>query len=160
MKKKLTPVEMTALAGYMILNDVDAAYRCVNDSESDGEIFHRMALRWVRRDLSVQFMKEQQTLMESKARKDLEDNIARQKDGSTSDDNDLTDKANVIRELQVLYKAEQNPKQKSEILMKIADLERMKNESTKEQEKLVHFYIPLRECKHCPHYSELTSQIE
>lgn len=42
-----------------------------------------------------------------------------------------------------------DPKQKADILMKIADLQRMKQDENTEKEKLVHYYLPLR-CEVCP----------
>lgn len=43
----------------------------------------------------------------------------------------------------------QDPKQRADIILKIADLQKMKNEDDKEQKKLVHYYLPLR-CERCP----------
>ena len=42
-----------------------------------------------------------------------------------------------------------DPKQKADILMKIADLQRMKQDENTEKEKLTHYYLPLR-CEVCP----------
>jgi hypothetical protein len=147
MKKELSQIEKTALAGYMIVGDEDAAYQCVNpDSKSDKIIFHRMSLRWLRDKRCVSFMNDQRTLMQARARKELEKQIKSNPSGK-----DLTNKGNVIEELQVLYNAETNAKAKSDILMKIADLERMKQETPKEEEERVHYYLPRKECENCPY---------
>ena len=42
-----------------------------------------------------------------------------------------------------------NGKEKAEILNKIADLQQMKKEETKNEEERVHYYLPLPICKDC-----------
>lgn len=42
-----------------------------------------------------------------------------------------------------------DPKQRADIILKIADLQKMKNEDDKEQKKLVYYYLPLH-CNICP----------
>ena len=46
-------------------------------------------------------------------------------------------------------------KERADILMKIADLQRMKQEETKEAEERVHFYLPLPICKNCDYKNNL-----
>jgi hypothetical protein len=160
MKTELSQIEKTALAGYMVIGDIDAAYSCINkNSKANGEMFHKMALKWSRNELCKKFMDNQRVLNEKKARDEYEDKIKKQKGDPKTIGKDLTDKQNVITELQILYNAEGNSKTKSDILMKIADLERMKNESPKEEENRVHYYIPLKQCEHCPHRSEVENSI-
>lgn len=48
-----------------------------------------------------------------------------------------------------------NGKERADILMKIADLQRMKQEETKEAEERVHFYLPLPICKNCEYKNNL-----
>jgi hypothetical protein len=148
MKTELSRVEMNALAGYTILNDVDAAYMCVNnDSKADEKTFHKMALRWLRDERCKAFIESQRVLLQDKARKELADKAKKNMDSK----DDLTDKSNVIKELQILYRSEHNAKAKSDILMKIADLERMKQEKPVQEEDRVHYYMPHSECEKCPH---------
>lgn len=45
-------------------------------------------------------------------------------------------------------------KDRADVLMKIADLQRMKNEEVKEQEKLVHFFLPIACPKTCPLFTQ------
>ena len=150
MKKELSPIEKVALCGYLLTNDIDSSYKCIHkDSKASIEIQHRMALRWLRDPKCTAFLSQQRTLLEKKAREELERAIKENPHGK-----DLTDKGNVIQELQILYSAETNAKVKADILMKIADLERMKQETPKEQEELVHFYLPRPECEGCPFSKE------
>lgn len=145
--KELSMSERTALAGYLLVGDVDAAYRCTNQSsKANKAMFHKQALRWLRDERCVKFLNEQKLLLSEQAKKEYHER-------KESDPNykDLTDKSNVIQELQVLYQTEQNPKIKSDILMKVADLQRMRNETPKDEEERVLFYLPLKECEGCPY---------
>lgn len=46
-------------------------------------------------------------------------------------------------------------KDRADILMKIADLQRMKNEETKQEEEKVHYYLPLPVCQNCQYKNNL-----
>lgn len=46
-------------------------------------------------------------------------------------------------------------KERADVLMKIADLQRMKNEEIKEEEKVTHFYLPIA----CPKTCKLFSNV-
>ena len=62
--KELNQSEKTVLAGYLLIGDIDAAYRLLNpDSKSDDAIFHRMALRWVRQPNCKKFLDAQRLLL-------------------------------------------------------------------------------------------------
>ena len=55
----------------------------------------------------------------------------------------------IVSELNILADATKDPKQKTEILMKLADLQQMKKDATKEEEdNTVHYYLPLN-CRNC-----------
>lgn len=62
---------------------------------------------------------------------------------------DLKSKDGMIDALAEQAREASDPKQKADILMKIADLQRMKQDENTEKEKLVHYYLPLR-CEVCP----------
>lgn len=62
---------------------------------------------------------------------------------------DLKSKEGMIDALSEQVKNADDPKQRADILMKIADLQRMKQDENTEKEKLVHYYLPLR-CEECP----------
>lgn len=68
---------------------------------------------------------------------------------SASITHDLKSKEGMIDALAEQAGEAADPKQKADILMKIADLQRMKQDENTEKEKLVHYYLPLR-CEVCP----------
>lgn len=70
-------------------------------------------------------------------------------DSSDSFAYDLKSKDGMIEALSRQVRDTDDPKQKADILMKIADLQRMKQDENTEKEKLVHYYLPLR-CEVCP----------
>lgn len=61
----------------------------------------------------------------------------------------LREKDGVINALTVEANNARDPKQRAEIITKIADIQRMKQQEDAEREKLVHYYLPLR-CEVCP----------
>lgn len=145
MKKDiLSPIEKVALSGYLLTNDIDSSYECVNhDSNAMPDIRHRMALRWLRSEKCKNYLDDQRAILQNKAI------------STVTDDNDLTDRSNLLRELQVQYRAASTPKEKSDILSRIADIQQMKKlQDAKEQEQLVHFYLPRPECEGCPFSSK------
>jgi hypothetical protein len=146
--KELTMGEKTILAGFMIVGDADAAYKLLNpDSKSDSGIFHKMALRWVRQPNCKKFLDAQRLLLSDIAKKEYKE-LRKE----YPDDLDLTDRNNLLNELQLQYRAAGSVKEKSDILARIADITRMKQLDDKaEQEERVHFYLPLKECENCPH---------
>lgn len=143
MKKEnnLSAIEKTALAGFLILGDADAAYCCINhDSSATGENLHRMALRWLRRAESKEFIDSQRAILQSKATKK-----------ETADPTDLTDRDNLLRELIIQYRSETTPKLKADILTKISDILNFKKlQDLKDEEKRVYYYLPRLECEGCP----------
>jgi hypothetical protein len=66
---------------------------------------------------------------------------------------DYRNKDILIEELSIQADCATSPKEKSDILMKIADLQRMKQDETKDEEELVHFYLPLT-CEKCSLYRD------
>lgn len=66
---------------------------------------------------------------------------------------DLKSKEGMIDALEEQVHSTEDPKQKADILMKIADLQRMKQDENTEKERLVHYYLPLR-CEVCPWRSQ------
>lgn len=63
----------------------------------------------------------------------------------------LRDKDSVIDALQEQIAATSDPKLRTDIIMKAADLQRMKQDENKDESKLIHFYLPLR-CQDCSLY--------
>lgn len=62
---------------------------------------------------------------------------------------DLRSKSGVLDALENAYKSADTAKMQADILSKIADLQKMKNEEDREKEKFVNYYLPLR-CEVCP----------
>ena len=59
----------------------------------------------------------------------------------------------IVSELNILADATKDPKQKTEILMKLADLQQMKKDTTKEEEdNTIHYYLPIN-CSSCELYA-------
>ena len=137
----LSAIEKTALAGYLLLGDADAAYQCINhDSTATGENLHRMALRWLRQPKSKDFLDSQRAILQSKATKK-----------EAADPTDLTDRDNLLRELIIQYRSETTPKLKADILTKISDILNFKKlQDLKDEEKRVYYYLPRLECEGCP----------
>lgn len=147
--KELNLSEKTALAGYYLVGDIDAAYKLINqNSDATDEMFHRMAKRWVRQNKCAKYIQDLSAIQTGRAEKELS-----KKDKYGIDkNNDLTDKNVLLRELQIQYRAAGTAKEKSDILVKIADIQQMKKTmELSEKEERVHYYLPLLECEHCPH---------
>lgn len=70
-----------------------------------------------------------------------------------SSDLDLRTKDGVLSALEKELSSVTEPKQRTEIIGKIADLQRMKNEEDRENRKLINYYLPLR-CEECPYKSK------
>ena len=68
-----------------------------------------------------------------------------------SNDVDLRSKDGIIDALSDQLKFATDPKTKADIIMKTADLQRMKQDDNKDEEELVHFYSPLN-CPSCNLY--------
>lgn len=64
---------------------------------------------------------------------------------------DPTNKDSIIRVLSDQLELATDPKTKTDIAMKIADLQRMKQDENKDEQELVHFYLPIT-CKRCSLY--------
>ena len=64
---------------------------------------------------------------------------------------DPTNKDNIISIRAQQLQNSTSPKEKADIAVKIADLQRMKQDENKEEAKLIHFYVPLT-CKRCNLY--------
>ena len=83
------------------------------------------------------------------ADKKVEDKIKTKLDGV-----DLRTKDGVLTALETELENVTDPKQRTEIIGKIADLQRMKNEEDKQSRELIHYYLPLR-CEECPYKTKI-----
>ena len=136
----LTPTEKFCLDAYLLNKDVDKAYTLSrrNRIKTDNqEIIHRMALRWLRSEFVKKYLNERNILLQDRASDDYKPKSGRR------------DKDAIVSELNILADATKDPKQKTEILMKLADLQQMKRDTTKEEEdNTIHYYLPLN-CRNC-----------
>lgn len=84
------------------------------------------------------------------------------RDGEKTDANsDLDSKEGLISSLKRDAESITDPKIHADVLMKIADLRRYKNEENLKKEKMVYYYLPLR-CDKCPWKKDATpvSEVE
>lgn len=139
MKKGLSEIEKFSLAGYFVLHDVDFAYkvsRAGKPMTDKKDILHKMALRWVR----------------SKAAKDFLSDLANVSLNQSADTKNRS-KSDIVKELNQLANKTGDPKQRTDILLKLADLERMKEEKpTAEDEQKIRYYLPVHyptSCENC-----------
>ena len=93
-------------------------------------------------NVTMKGAKKDEELPDIKGRKKKKENVL-----------DLRDKDSIIEALAEQYDKALDPKVKTDIAMKAADLQRMKNDETKNEEQLRHFFLPLR-CKDCSLYIE------
>lgn len=73
------------------------------------------------------------------------------------DNIDLRTKDGVLTALEKELENADETKQRTDIITKIADLQRMKNEEDRANRQLIHYYIPLR-CEECP-FKEKVEQL-
>ncbi len=138
MKKGLNDVEKFCLAGYHVTKNADMAYKLSRkrDTASTPENAHRLALRWVRSKDAVKYLQGLSALS------------LKQVEGE-----DERDKTDIVRELNALASSTHDPKLRTEILMKLADLQKMKEDrSETEGDGLIHYYLPVNyptDCRSC-----------
>lgn len=99
---------------------------------------HRMALRWVRTPQAQDYLKS----------------LSATGFCSMSDQQDTDrDKEDIIHELNILASQTKEPKLRAEILMRLADLQRMKDAPTEQEDTpKVHYHLPVHyphSCKDC-----------
>lgn len=140
MKKGLNDAEKFCLAGYSVTNNVDLAYRLARGGMKNAspESFHRMALRWLRSPMAQEYLA-------GLSSKGFQSKVNEQgKDRSKED---------IIRELNVLATQTTDPKERTAILMKLADLQNMKEDVAKtEKDNRIHYFLPVkypRNCREC-----------
>lgn len=86
--------------------------------------------------------------------KKLKKNAEREQTENANDDNfDPSSKESIIEHLTRCYQEATDTKQKADILTKIADLQRMKQDENLEEDQLVHYYMPIQ-CSICKLYED------
>lgn len=139
MKVGLSETEKVCLAGYYLTHDVDTAYRLSREGKpmtDKADIVHKMALRWARSNSAKEYLSG---LVNAGINKSAEI-----KNRSKSD---------IVKELNQLANKASDPKQRTDILLKLADFERMKEEKpTSEEDKRIIYYLPAKyptKCSEC-----------
>jgi hypothetical protein len=121
---------------------LDEAYHlCHQGSKATGDYIHVMALRWVRKG------SPQRAYLDSLNKKlvivgKLNQDGSKDK-SAESDYIDFSQKDNVIMALSKSANEEPDSLKRTKILATIADLQRMKQDETKDDRELIHFYLPL-----------------
>ena len=137
--------EKFCLNGYVLTKDADMAYRLSRPRPTqvtDEDVLHKMALRWLRKKEVKAYLDEVFAISFNHA-KEESPNFRRKED--------------VVAELNQLATSVKEPKLKAEILLKLADLQQMKKEESKEDMETIHYYLPLT-CNNCGLYQKRQRQ--
>lgn len=144
--RNLTEKEKFCLSAMLLGESVDLAYVLSRNSppKADNNI-HRMALRWARSAECKEYLSKRRLALSLPSNKE---------DTSLPNErNIIRRKSDIVEELNALASSEPDVKKKVDILMKIAELERMKNEENKIEEERIHYYLPVS-CSHCPYAND------
>lgn len=138
-KNKLSNIEKFCLDAWMMNHNADLAYTLSRGKPitATPENLHRLALRWLRSDHVKEYLEERGAVAIAQAENDEQTTNRR--------------KSDIVRELNILANSCNDPKQRTEILLKLADLQRMKEDANKDDTELVHFYVPIQ-CHNCSLY--------
>lgn len=144
-KVTLSETEKICIAAVLMLGAgaIDSAYRLVNiGSKSKGEVFHKQALRWWNLPKVKAFADDLRAIRLQSAEAALE----------TEGEAETTiTRAFLIRELRLALKATNNPTERANIAIKLADLSGLKGKSEdKELSDRRKFYLPyVSNCRAC-----------
>ena len=144
--EKLTEKERFCLDAYLFNGDnLDLAYVMSRNNPYQGsrENLHRLALRWLRSPDVKAYVEEKRVIIADK----IEKRFSVPEQGA----NVNRDKDDVIRELNFLIDQSKDPKLRSELLLKLANLQEMKKDIVEEEDTTVHYYLPLT-CNKCSLY--------
>lgn len=138
-KHDLTAAEKVAIGGYLITGDLLTAYTLLRpNSKANKDSQQRQAARWLRQPDCTAYLAD---IRAAQARRIRED----------TDTPDLTDRDNLLSELQQQYRAATDIKTRTDILARISDICKMKQaETPTEEENRVHYYLPMK-CGQCPY---------
>ena len=135
--KRLDNKDTFALDAYIANpNNLDEAYKYTHPGTkaSDTNV-HRLALLWIKSKEVARYVAVHQPMNAGKATVNVK----------------IRSKDDIITELNEIANNTPDTKKRAEILMKIADLQQMKQEQIGETEdERIHFYLPLK-CWDCPY---------
>lgn len=139
----LTEKERFMLDAYIINNDMISAYKYSRQkpSISVGEVLKQSAWRWFRREDVKAYV--------AARRQQLNGNS-----DNASDEEELRDRRQVIREINKLISQVNDPKLKADLLLKYSDLLNFKKKPEQEEveKSRVQYFLPLP-CSMCPLYN-------
>lgn len=132
-KQPLSDKEKFCIVGYLGTGDASTAYVLSRENPmkaTDPKIIAKMASRWLNDERAQEFINLRQ-------RADLK--------AVSEDENAPTNRSrsDTVTELNALINSVSDPRVRGDLLLKLADLNRWKQQEQNEQD-LVHFYIPLR----------------
>lgn len=138
--QKLTDLEKFALIGYIHTSDTKMAYIASRGKKltASPESLVVQASRWITKPECKAFIEIEQARRFKAVELDSTENSTRSRE-------------DVIKELNILADQESEPKRKSEILMKLADLEQMKKQDEAPESDQIKYYLPLK-CSQCQLY--------
>lgn len=143
--ERLTEKEKFCLDAYLFNGEnLDLAYIMSRNGGYQGsqENLHRLALRWLRDPDVKEYVDGKRAVVADKVEKKF----------SMPEQNAYREKEDIVRELNILADLTKDPKQKTEILMRLADLQQMKKDPIDEvEDNTVHYYLPLS-CYQCSLY--------
>lgn len=134
---KLSEKERFCLIAYLQTGNQLMAYICSRKkpTEANFEAIRSMASRWLNSEPVQAFLETERGRKAVLIDEELQNRS----------------KEDILSELNKLATLTNDTKLKAEILMKVADLEGMKKQEIKQEEKLIHYYLPLR-CSKCELY--------
>ena len=141
-KSQLTEIEKFCLDAYLINKDADTCFTLSRKRSltATPENVHRLALRWLRNDFVKDYLSERQAMLNQVSTNKQKENGNRTKE-------------QLIDELNVLASSTADPKTRTDILLKLADMAGMKKEEVKNEDNTIRFYLPLT-CHHCELYQK------
>lgn len=121
------------------------------ESQANRQSIYMLARKWINSDKCKYYIEQRKK--ELFTHEPTRINGKQEQEGSHNDnDNNINrSKDDILTELNNLADNTNDPKLKAEILMKVADLEGMKKQEIKQEDKLIRYYLPLR-CSNCELY--------
>ncbi|WP_108821450.1 hypothetical protein [Dysgonomonas sp. Marseille-P4361] len=144
---KLSDLEKFALIGYIYTNDRLNAYLASRGKKltANKSSLNVQSSRWINSPDVQAFLDVERARRFTAIEQSTAESDTRSKD-------------DVIRELNLLANQETEPRRKSEILMKLADLQQMKKQDEETEESKVSFYRPLK-CSECVLYQKAKNEL-
>lgn len=136
-KNDLSDAEKFCLDAYIMNSNKELAYRLSRRQELKGspESIYQQQQRWLRSESVMEYIELRRRELQSRYAAGIEAGEMPAEVG----------KDELIQELTRLFRMEKDPKLKSEIAMKLADLKQLKKTEEQPKDQQVKYYIPLPE---------------